>query len=135
MRAAFDTFWNDPHTVRLAGLRDVAHDMLAGGIRARAYTMHTYRSPARVAALSQHADDGEFIRSEFAGKTLRIGRIDYFADAPGKPAQRQPFGVHESTHQLQALLRAAQDEIVLQTPYLVLSSSARKLFAELHARK
>ena len=134
MRATFDTFWNDPHTVPLTHLRDVSHDILAGGIRAPRYAAHAYRNPARVEALSQKASDADFIRSEFASQAMRVGRIDYFADAPGKPAQHAPFGARESTHQLVALLRAAREEIVLQTPYLVLSKNARALFAELHAR-
>jgi phosphatidylserine/phosphatidylglycerophosphate/cardiolipin synthase-like enzyme len=135
MRAAFDTFWNDPHTVPLTHLRDVAHDILAGGIRAPAYVTHPYRDPMRVETLSRQADDVDYIRSRFANTAMRVGRVEYFADAPGKPAAQAPFGVHESTRQLMSLLRSAQEEVVLQTPYLVLSKSARKLFADLRQSK
>ncbi len=133
MRVRFDLFWNDPHTVPLTRLTDVAHDILAGGIRAPAYVTHGYRNPMRVEALSRQADDIDALRTQFAGAALRVGRIDYFADAPGKPTPQKPFGVHESTRQLMTLLRSTREEVVLQTPYLVLSKQARALFAELHA--
>jgi len=134
MRAAFNAFWNDPHTVPLAHLTDVAHDILAGGIRAPAYVTHRYRDSARVEALSRQADDIDYVRAQFAGAALRVSRIDYFSDVPGKLAPEQRAAAHESTQQLMALLRSARKEIVLQTPYLVLSSAARRLFTELHKR-
>ncbi len=132
MRASFDAFWNSPHTVPLSRLRDVAGDILDAGIAAPRYEMHAYRNASRVAELSRRADDAGYIRAHFADEALRVGRIDYFADAPGKPEPAQAS--RESTRQLTALLRAAKSEIVLQTPYLVLSSTATRIFRDLHKR-
>ncbi len=132
MRASFDTFWNSPHTVSLSRLRDVAGDILDAGISALPYATHTYRNAERVAELLRRADDAEYMRAHFASEVLRVGRVDYFADAPGKP---EPSSTRrEATRPLAALLRAAKSEIVLQTPYLVLSSTARRLFRDLHKR-
>lgn len=130
MRSSFDAFWNSPHTVPLSRLRDVAGDILDAGIAAPRYEMHAYRNAARVAELSRHADDAEFIRTHFVDDALRVGRVDYFSDSPGKPSQAR----RESTRPLNALLNGAKSEIVLQTPYLVLSSTARRIFRELHRR-
>jgi phosphatidylserine/phosphatidylglycerophosphate/cardiolipin synthase-like enzyme len=132
MRASFDTFWNSPYTVPLSRLRDVAGDILDAGIEAPRYEMHAYRNTARVAALSQRADDVDYIRTHFVDTALRVGRVDYFADVPGKPEPAQ--AKRESTPELTALLRAAKSEIVLQTPYLVLSSTATRIFRDLHKR-
>ena len=133
MRASFDAFWNDAHTAALSRLRDVATDILASGIDAPAYTAHSYANAARVADLSRRADDVDFVRGHFAEQVERVGRVDYFADEPGKPAP-QAGAPRESSRPLAVLLRGAKSEIVLQTPYLVLSSTAQRLFRDLHKR-
>jgi len=130
MRNSFNAFWNSPHTVPLSRLRDVAGDILDAGIAAPRYATHTYRNAPRVAELLRRADDANFIRDRFVGASLRVGRVDYFSDTPGKPSEAK----RESTRPLGALLQAAKSEIVLQTPYLVLSSTARRLFRDLHKR-
>ncbi|HEY8011702.1 MAG TPA: phospholipase D family protein [Rudaea sp.] len=135
MRASFAAFWNDAHTVALSRLRDVATDILGAGINAPPYATHSYRNPARVAELSRRADDIDFMREHFADQAQRVGRVDYFADAPGKPATSGAGPAHESTQPLAALLREAHSEIVLQTPYLVLSSAARRLFRDLRKQQ
>jgi cardiolipin synthase C len=135
MRSSFEAFWKDQHTARLSRLRDVAGDILSAGIDAPAYVPHAYRNTARVADLSRRADDLDYIRDHFSALALRIGRVDYFADAPGKPAPSQPGAARESTRPLEALLREAKHEIVLQTPYLVLSSTAQRLFRDLRKRE
>ena len=132
MRASFDAFWNSAHTVPLSRLRDVAGSILDAGIAAPRYVMHVYRDAARVAELSRRADDADYVRAHFTAATLRVGRVDYFYDLPGKPDPAR--AKRESTSQLEALLRAAKSEIVLQTPYLVLSATARDIFRELHRR-
>ncbi len=132
MRASFDAFWQSPYSVPLSRLRDVAGNLLAAGIDAPRYTPHAYRNVARVAELSRQADDAQFIRDRFLAQTMRVGRIDYFADAPGKPAPAT--AQRASTRALVGLLHEATSEVVLQTPYLVLSSTARQIFRDLHKR-
>jgi len=135
MLASFETFWKDPHTVPLSRLRDVSADILAEGIRAAPYTTHPYRNAARVARLSRLADDIEYVRERFAVTVQPVAQVEYFADAPGKPQPGQSGARRESTRPIAALLAAANGEIVLQTPYLVLSATARRLFAQLHHSK
>jgi putative cardiolipin synthase len=135
MRQSFEAFWKDPHTVPLSRLRDVATDILAAGIAAPAYAMHTHLNAARVADLSRRADDPDYIRTHFTEHALRVGSVDYFADAPGKPQAGESGAKRESTRPLETLLRDAKTEIVLQTPYLVLSSTARRVFADLRRRE
>ncbi|HSE13577.1 MAG TPA: phosphatidylserine/phosphatidylglycerophosphate/cardiolipin synthase family protein [Rudaea sp.] len=133
MRASFDAFWNYRGTVALTRLRDVAGDVLKAGIAAPAYALHTYRNAERVAALSRLADDAGYIAAHFSALALRVGRVDYFADAPGKPQEDddQP-PVDELGQRIMALVAGARSRIVLQTPYLVLSSTAREVFGTLH---
>jgi phosphatidylserine/phosphatidylglycerophosphate/cardiolipin synthase-like enzyme len=132
MRTSFDAFWNSAYAVPLSRLRDVAGSILDAGVAAPRYAPHAYRNAARVAELSRRADDVDYMRTHFAADALRVGRVDYFADVPGKPSSATAR--RESTRPLVALLRAAKSEVVLQTPYLVLSSTAKGIFRELHRR-
>jgi phosphatidylserine/phosphatidylglycerophosphate/cardiolipin synthase-like enzyme len=133
MRASFDAFWDYRGTVALTRLRDVAGDILRAGIAAPAYAPHVYRNTERVAALSRQADDADVIAARFSALALRVGRVDYFADAPGKPQQDDDNPpVNELGQRIMALVAGAQSRIVLQTPYLVLSSTAREVFGKLH---
>ena len=133
MRASFDAFWSYRGTVALSRLRDVAGDILQAGIAAPPYALHAYRDAVRVAALSHEADDADFIATHFSAPALRVGRVDYFADAPGKPqAEDDQPPANELGQRIMALVAGARSRIVLQTPYLVLSGAARDVFGKLH---
>lgn len=132
MRDSFEAFWGYRGTVTLSHLRDVAADILAAGISAPPYAMHAYRDPGRVAALGRKADDAAFIQAQFVARALRVGHVDYFADAPGKPQDTDPPPENELGQRIMALVAGARSRIVLQTPYLVLSGTARDVFGKLH---
>jgi putative cardiolipin synthase len=132
MRTSFDAFWQHRRSVALSRLRDVSARILADGVSATGYAMHAYRDAARVASLSHRADDGDYIRTHFSDVARRVGEVKYFSDMPDKPdAPDQPKDNQLSRHILD-LLQGAQTQIVLQTPYLLLSKPARRLFADLH---
>ncbi|MGH8042202.1 MAG: phospholipase D-like domain-containing protein [Rudaea sp.] len=135
MSASFEKFWRDRRSVPLSRLRDVSARILTDGLKAPAYSLHTYRGPQRVAALSRHANDADFIRTHFAERAFRVGEVEYFSDAPDKfDEPDQPRDDQLSLHILE-LFQRAQSEIVMQTPYLVLSRTARKVFAAQHRAK
>ncbi|MBS0558087.1 MAG: phospholipase D family protein [Proteobacteria bacterium] len=132
MAASFERFWANRRSVPLSRLRDVASRILADGLNARPYALHAYRDPARVAALTARADDAGYIRAQFADAAMRVGDVEYFSDAPDKFEEPdQPRDDELSRHILE-LFQSAKAEIVMQTPYLVLSRTARRVFAEQH---
>lgn len=135
MRDSFARFWKHKRSVPLSRLHDVAAAILKDGINARAYAVHQYREPERVAALSARADDLEYIGRHFADQALRVGRIEYFSDEPGKLEQPDEPHDNELSRRITALVRGAHAQIVLQTPYLVLSSTARDVFARLRRER
>ncbi len=68
-------------------------------------------------------------------KQLVWGRVDFISDRPGKnDRQRNLGGGGLSTQALARLLQDAQDHIVIQSPYLVLSDAAMDLFRKTVAR-
>jgi putative cardiolipin synthase len=132
MHNSFDQFWQHRRSVPLSRLRDVSARILDDGVGAPGYATHTYREAARVAALSQRADNTDYIRTHFSDQTMHVGDVEYFSDAPDKPDNPDRPKDNQLGHHIVELLRGAQSQIVLQTPYLLLSKTARRLFADLH---
>ena len=131
MRTSFDAFWTNENSVPLSRLRDVSSRILSDGLDAPGYAMHAYENPERVASLTNRADDAAYIDDHFLARAYRVGTVEYFSDAPNKRGDPHPQDAQLSQHILQ-LLRDAKSEIVLQTPYLVLSKTAQNTFRAQH---
>ncbi|MEO8672815.1 MAG: phospholipase D family protein [Tahibacter sp.] len=134
MRASFDAFWAHKRTRSLARLKDVNQRLLGSESAAVRWSPPTYKRPARVAALLAQAADPAWIDAQFVSHAFRVGQVDYFSDSPNKPLQLDNRADQELTRNIIGLLRGAQHEIVMQTPYLVISKRARRVFAELRKR-
>jgi phosphatidylserine/phosphatidylglycerophosphate/cardiolipin synthase-like enzyme len=130
MKQNFDAFWSDRRAQSPVELADVARVLL-----------HDHGPPAgpipppspRVAALAAQAGHGAEVFSRLAPFLFQVGRIDFFADLPSKHddvAQSRS----EASQALLDVLAGAKQELLLQTPYLVMSHPARTLFRKLHQR-
>ncbi|MGA9334179.1 MAG: phosphatidylserine/phosphatidylglycerophosphate/cardiolipin synthase family protein [Rudaea sp.] len=134
MQQSFESFWRHPRSVPLSRLRDVSARILNDGINAPAYQAHAYKNPARVEALSRHADSSEYIQRHFIDSAMRVGDVEYFSDRPEKFDDPNTQRDNELSHHIVELLSSARSEIVLQTPYLVLSRAARRVFKHQHRK-
>jgi phosphatidylserine/phosphatidylglycerophosphate/cardiolipin synthase-like enzyme len=135
MHTSFEAFWSHDRTRTMARLKDVNRRVLSSRAPpAGPWTTPQWARPDRVAALSAQADDTAWIDTHYAGEALRVGRVDYFSDSPNKPLEPENRADQELTRHIISLLDAAQREIVMQTPYLVISRPARKVFRELRHR-
>jgi phosphatidylserine/phosphatidylglycerophosphate/cardiolipin synthase-like enzyme len=136
MAANFDAFWRAPRSVPAERLNDVGRTLLRQGVPAMPPT--DFRRPERVARVSAEADDPAFIARTFVDTALPVAAVQYVADLPRKHrrerASQPANGQHVTEPQLDALIAGAQSEVLLQTPYLVLSKPARNLFRELRKR-
>jgi phosphatidylserine/phosphatidylglycerophosphate/cardiolipin synthase-like enzyme len=130
MRANFDAFWNDRRALPPAQLADVARVLLQNqGPPAVAAAPRS----ARVEAMATAAGDGAKVFARLSPYLYQVGRVDFFGDLPSK----HDLGTQSRTDASQALLStlaASQTELLLQTPYLVMSRPARQLFRRLHKR-
>ena len=131
MLASFERFWSHPRSEPLSRLRDVSTRILADGLGAAPYDLHAYQRPERVEALSRRADDSDYIRAHFAAQAMRVQDAEYFSDAPDKFADPDEAQSSQLSRNIVELLHGARSEIVLQTPYLVISSPARRVFRDL----
>jgi phosphatidylserine/phosphatidylglycerophosphate/cardiolipin synthase-like enzyme len=128
MAANFEAFWTSRRSVPVEQLADVGGLLLEQGIPALPDA--PYERPERVAQLSNDAGDPA-LAARLAGHALDVGAVRFVADLPEKSRD----GSHSaSTGSLRGLIESAQREVLLQTPYLVLSKPAQQMFRQLRQR-
>jgi phosphatidylserine/phosphatidylglycerophosphate/cardiolipin synthase-like enzyme len=133
MAANFEAFWTSRRSVPAEVLTDVGRLILRRGVPA--LPQPSYARPGRVDAMRAAAADTAQVRERLAANALPVGPVEYLADLPQKHRRSAPRDdVVPATHGLRRLIESAEQEVLLQTPYLVLSQPAQQLFRELHAR-
>lgn len=133
MAASFELFWNHRRSVPLTHLRDVNRRILADTAPPTWQAPH-YRRPQRVAQAQQAAEDPQWLQAWLVGPSLRTGKANYFSDMPAKTDRPDKQRALEFTHHIMRMISSAKREVLLQTPYLVMSKSAQRIFKQLHQR-
>ncbi len=131
MQRSFDEFWSDPEAVPLTRLNDVNQRIVADAGQDTRLPPPSGIDWARIANLRERADDPAYIADHFVRDVLRAGAVDYFSDAPGKPRHPDRPEDRVLTDTLANLVAGARTEVVFETPYLVLSRRARRIFRSL----
>ncbi|MDQ2701627.1 MAG: phospholipase D family protein [Pseudomonadota bacterium] len=126
----FNAFWGDPRSVPPYLLHDVGTALLESGVPPM--QPPRYGNPERVAAALREVDEAGRIEA-LAAEALPVREVSYIADLPGKHERDDPVGA--TTHGLRELIESASDEVLLQTPYLVLSKPAQRMFRSMHRRE
>ncbi|WEN15436.1 phospholipase D family protein [Rhodanobacter sp. AS-Z3] len=131
MAASFTLFWNHKRAVPLTHLRDVNRSILDDRTPPT-WPAPKYRRPQRVAQLQQAAEDPAWLKAWLVDPTLRVGKVDFFSDLPAKTDEPDRQRAHEFTLHIMRMVGAARREVLLQTPYLVMSKRAQHIFRVLH---
>ncbi len=129
MRTDFELFWNDRRSVPVAQLDDVGRRLLDDG--APPLPVPVYDRPERVEAMRALAADPAVVEARVARRAFAVGEVRYLSDTPEKHSGLVGAGTSRS---LRELIESARDEVLLQTPYLVLSPSAQDMFRQMHER-
>jgi phosphatidylserine/phosphatidylglycerophosphate/cardiolipin synthase-like enzyme len=130
MKANFEVFWTDKRALPPSELADVARVLLQN--KGPPDGPRPSRS-ARVKHMAVAAANSADVFARLLPYLYDVGRVEFFGDPPTK----HDLGNRSRDDASQALLEVlggAQRELLLQTPYLVMSRPARKLFRELHER-
>lgn len=128
----FDAFWSSERSWPAEELADVGRRILAGGVPALPAAV--FEHPDRIAAMSRDAADAALVQARLTDKALPVGAVDYLADLPKKHSE-QSSGAAKASQGLRGIVESAQDEVLLQTPYLVLSDAAQDMFRAMHRRQ
>lgn len=133
MAASFELFWRHKRSVPLTHLRDVNRRLLSDRAPPT-WPVPQYRRPMRVARLLQAAEDPQWLKSWLVEPSLQTGNVEYFSDLPSKTDKPHRERAKDFTHHIMQMITAAKHEVLLQTPYLVMSRRAQHIFKELHER-
>jgi len=131
MREGFDMFWEHERAVPVARLHDVARRLLAQEGASIQLPLKLNSRSERVELVSLQASDPDAVRAQLIEPGLLVGRVDYLVDPPEKHERGSDPVYEEITAKLRDLVLDADEEVLLQTPYLVLSREARRSFREL----
>lgn len=134
MERNFAEYWGDQRSVPVERLDDIATLLLDKGVPALPPPQAL--RPERVERMSHAAGDAELVHQRLVARAMPVGDVQYLADLPEKHHEGDSAGsdAHGASG-LAGLLADAQEEILLQTPYLVLSDSALEIFRGLRARE
>jgi phosphatidylserine/phosphatidylglycerophosphate/cardiolipin synthase-like enzyme len=131
MDEAFVVFWNDGRTVPVEYLRDVSKQLDRSGVPT--LKAPSFEHPERAFAMRRAAGDGALVQERLVAGAIAVGDVHFVSDTPVK--QRRSGRDREwSSETLRGLIEAAKEEVILQTPYLVLSKPAQEMFRRMHAR-
>ena len=133
MAASFALFWKHKRAVPLTHLRDVNHRILSDRTVPVWPTPH-YSQPARVARVEEAAEDPQWLHTWLVAPSLQVGKVDYFSDLPAKTDEPDRKRATDFTRHIMSMVRNAKSEVLLQTPYLVMSRKAQGIFRWLHRR-
>ena len=134
MQENFTTFWHSPRSKPVEQLKDVGRHLLRKGVPPLA--LKDYTRPARVAAMQADAADTALVQRRLADAAMEVDEVEFLGDLPAKHRRDREAAraAIAATPRLRELIESAQDEVLLQTPYLVLSKPADRMFTQLHAR-
>jgi putative cardiolipin synthase len=131
MAASFALFWHHKRAVPLTHLRDVNHRIVADQ-SVPSWPQPHYRVPQRVAQLQQAAEDPSWLNAWLVEPSLQVSNVEFFSDRPAKTEKPDKRLSLDYTHHIMQMVGSAKHEVLLQTPYLVMSKTARKIFQGLH---
>lgn len=133
MQHAFDAYWDNERSVPVDRLKDVAAVLLAHhGPPPHTPLADEHRSP-RVLAVATDAADAELVATTFVDPARAVAEVRFIADPPRKH-DRLPTEGGRATTDLRELVESARSSVLIQTPYLVLTRGARKMFRAMHKR-
>ncbi|HEY0505174.1 MAG TPA: phospholipase D family protein [Lysobacter sp.] len=128
----FALFWNDRRSMPVERLNDVGHRLLSAGVPS--LPVAQYERPERAQAMLRDAADAALVEQRLASQALPVGEVRYISDTPEKHRAENTEQQAVASGSLRGLVESAQREVILQTPYLVLSDAAQDMFRGMHSR-
>ena len=132
MLNAFECFWESRHSVSGRDLSDVARTIRnfdADRFRNGNLTPLRHRSPMVIAETNVSS-----VMRRTAGRMRSASWVEYLFDRPGKNESLLLDGGGRHTEQLLGTLNTAENEIVIQSPYLILSRRGANFFRQIRQR-
>ncbi|GAA4797224.1 phospholipase D family protein [Lysobacter hankyongensis] len=131
MQAHFEAFWDAPLSTPLTRLSDVGRLVLRQGVPKLQHPAP--EQPRRIELIGRDADDAALVRSRLVDAAMPVRDLRYIGDLPEKHDAVDDRNA-TSSPLLRDLIDTADERVLLQTPYLVLSKPAQRMFHALQQR-
>lgn len=131
---SFVRYWDDPISVDLDQLTDVNATLFDDG-KQIPQQAPVFRDLSEFASLVKQAIDRNFITEKFIDHAYLVDQVRFAADNPQKPFVPIEDIDIRHTHQLKQLIENAEQSVLLQTPYFIISNPAYQLFRELRGER
>ena len=129
----FDSYWNSHHSIPTRELFDVSQLIkeknFSTSIRKNRFFDYNLFDE-----ISIQANDENSIKDLFLKSLWEVDRVEWVYDLPGK-VDRAPASDSAVTKRLLALMKAAENEVIIQSPYVVLSEDVQQVFNQLKKKK
>ena len=132
MHDSFIDYWDSRYAVSLANLRDVKAYKKHGHI-SNLNSRDSFQLNGLFERVDYKANHSELIKERFVDAMNGVAEAYFIADNPGKRNRQLLWYGNDSkiARELATLVAGASRSVYIQTPYLILTSSAYTLFKEL----
>lgn len=134
VRSSFARFWDYRHSISSTELRDVAK-LIADGRLERYTTREDFAFNGLFRELTSEADDAKFISGRFVSRMIPADQVRFLADRPGKNRSLWLRGSGRASRVLAEMISEARRELIIQSPYFVVSAKAEKVFRKLRSKR
>ncbi|HEY5776229.1 MAG TPA: phospholipase D family protein [Xanthomonadales bacterium] len=126
MHESFNLFWDSEMTAEIGHLRDVA-PLIAGD---KSLSLQGFNTSERLEPVLKDIENKQLMYALFVDKAHLVDAIEYVYDVPhgSTPTDGSQVNITDGLH---AVLAAAEESVIIQSPYLILSKRSRKLFKTL----
>jgi cardiolipin synthase C len=132
MTRNFEAYWSARLTKPLTKLSDIGRTLLREGAPPMQHPEPA--QPRRIEAISRDADDADLIRTRLTDVAMPVRGVRFIADLPIKHHTYDDEGGPPS-QRMRDMIESAQTRVLLQTPYLVMSKPAQRMFERLQQRE
>jgi phosphatidylserine/phosphatidylglycerophosphate/cardiolipin synthase-like enzyme len=131
VQASFDAYWAHRKSIDAAKLIDVAR-AISQDSQVPLETRSDYHFNGFFEDVDRDALDAAYTRKHFLDTLVAAQKVTFLVDKPGKNGWRLlPWGGSSVTEQLRKMIRATENELVIQSPYLILNYLGRRNFKKL----
>ncbi len=124
---SFDSYWSSKVVKPIFHLRDIVDHLLNNDLPA----LQTQLTPERFMQAYSAASEPEYIEQKFTSKLRKVHKLEYFWDLPRDPASGE-LKNSRATKTIFMRIKQAQNEVLVQSPYMVLSNRLQKIYKQLN---
>ncbi len=132
MVTSFEDFWHSEHVVPSEYLIDVSRRLLDDDM---AHHDWLAEPDSKTEKMLRMATDAERIKNRWIPELMVVDRLEFYSDTHDKPFNKESRKHSEHlTKKINQIISNTEHRLLMQTPYLVFSKKAKKIFKKLRKK-